>query len=140
MDLVVRRASDCSSDYDGACLQMRMSYIPAASFLLFLLQWTNCSLAGVLGLLRILGAAEEADGGRSACDTRWSCGPGTARRSCSSATSATEAATPSASAPSSPPSLSDPGFCPTAPRPQAHHQCVLYKLDLAMFSFISSFC
>ena len=48
------RASDCSRDYDGACLQMRVSYSPAASFLLFLVQWTDCSLAGALGLLRIL--------------------------------------------------------------------------------------
>lgn len=47
-------ASDCSRDYDGACLQMRMSYSPAAQFLLFLVQWTDCSLAGALGLLRIL--------------------------------------------------------------------------------------
>ncbi|XP_051219945.1 E3 ubiquitin-protein ligase AIRP2 [Lolium perenne] len=47
-------ASDCSRDYDGACLQMRMSYSPAAQFLLFLVQWTDCSLAGALGLLRVL--------------------------------------------------------------------------------------
>jgi hypothetical protein len=31
-----------------------MSYSPAAQFLLFLVQWTDCSLAGALGLLRIL--------------------------------------------------------------------------------------
>ncbi|BAS91660.1 Os04g0679800, partial [Oryza sativa Japonica Group] len=48
------RASDFSRDYDGACLQMRMSYSPAAQFFLFLVQWTDCSLAGALGLLRIL--------------------------------------------------------------------------------------
>jgi len=47
-------ASDCSRDYDGACLQMRMSYSPAAHFFLFLVQWTDCSLAGALGLLRVL--------------------------------------------------------------------------------------
>uniref|UniRef100_A0A0E0KWV9 RING-type domain-containing protein n=1 Tax=Oryza punctata TaxID=4537 RepID=A0A0E0KWV9_ORYPU len=47
-------ASDFSRDYDGACLQMRMSYSPAAQFFLFLVQWTDCSLAGALGLLRIL--------------------------------------------------------------------------------------
>ncbi|XP_020163396.1 E3 ubiquitin-protein ligase AIRP2 [Aegilops tauschii subsp. strangulata] len=47
-------ASECSRDYDGACLQMRMSYSPAARLFLFLLQWTDCSLAGALGLLRIL--------------------------------------------------------------------------------------
>ncbi|KAL8460341.1 hypothetical protein ACS0TY_032037 [Phlomoides rotata] len=41
-------------EYDGACLQMRMSYSPAAHFFLFLVQWTDCHLAGALGLLRIL--------------------------------------------------------------------------------------
>jgi len=48
------RAADFSRDYDGACLQMRMSYSPAAHLFLFLVQWTDCSLAGALGLLRIL--------------------------------------------------------------------------------------
>lgn len=33
---------------------MRLSYVPAAHFLLFLVQWTDCSLAGALGLLHIL--------------------------------------------------------------------------------------
>ncbi|GAV75479.1 zf-C3HC4_2 domain-containing protein [Cephalotus follicularis] len=47
-------ASDYPREYDGACLQMRLSYSPAASFLLFLVQWTDCHLAGTLGLLRIL--------------------------------------------------------------------------------------
>ncbi|XP_034891587.1 E3 ubiquitin-protein ligase AIRP2 isoform X2 [Populus alba] len=47
-------ASDFSRDYDGACLQMRMSYAPAANLFLFLFQWTDCHLAGALGLLRIL--------------------------------------------------------------------------------------
>lgn len=47
-------ASDFPREYDGACLQMRMSYSPAAHFLLFLVQWTDCHLAGALGLLRIL--------------------------------------------------------------------------------------
>ncbi|KAG6778729.1 hypothetical protein POTOM_015073 [Populus tomentosa] len=47
-------ASDISRDYDGACLQMRMSYSPAAHLFLFLVQWTDCHLAGALGLLRIL--------------------------------------------------------------------------------------
>uniref|UniRef100_A0A7N0RDS7 RING-type domain-containing protein n=1 Tax=Kalanchoe fedtschenkoi TaxID=63787 RepID=A0A7N0RDS7_KALFE len=47
-------ASDFSKDYDGACLQMRLSYSPVAHFLLFLVQWTDCNLAGALGLLRIL--------------------------------------------------------------------------------------
>ncbi|XP_068640318.1 E3 ubiquitin-protein ligase AIRP2-like isoform X2 [Aristolochia californica] len=43
-----------SREYDGACLQMRMSYSPAAHFFLFLVQWSDCQLAGALGLLRIL--------------------------------------------------------------------------------------
>ncbi|KAI3957302.1 hypothetical protein MKX01_011073 [Papaver californicum] len=47
-------ASDFPRDYDGACLQMRMSCSPAAHLFLFLVQWTDCHLAGALGLLRIL--------------------------------------------------------------------------------------
>ncbi|XP_062168062.1 E3 ubiquitin-protein ligase AIRP2 isoform X2 [Alnus glutinosa] len=47
-------ASDYPREYDGACLQMRLSYCPAAQFFLFLVQWTDCNLAGALGLLRIL--------------------------------------------------------------------------------------
>ncbi|KAL9254458.1 E3 ubiquitin-protein ligase AIRP2-like protein [Drosera capensis] len=47
-------ASEFSREYDGACLQLRMSYSPAAHFFLFLVQWTDCHLAGILGLLRIL--------------------------------------------------------------------------------------
>ncbi|XP_047311460.1 E3 ubiquitin-protein ligase AIRP2-like [Impatiens glandulifera] len=47
-------ASDISREYDGACLQMRMSYSPAAHLFLFLVKWTDCHLAGALGLLRIL--------------------------------------------------------------------------------------
>ncbi|KAF1875279.1 hypothetical protein Lal_00007895 [Lupinus albus] len=47
-------ASDYPREYDGACLQMRMSYSPAAHLFLFLVQWTDCHLAGALGLLRIL--------------------------------------------------------------------------------------
>ncbi|KAH7514618.1 hypothetical protein FEM48_Zijuj11G0108500 [Ziziphus jujuba var. spinosa] len=47
-------ASDYPREYDGACLQMRLSYGPAAQFFLFLVQWTDCHLAGALGLLRIL--------------------------------------------------------------------------------------
>eukprot|EP00249_Psilotum_nudum_P011561 c23242_g1_i1 orf=386-1120(-) len=41
-------------DYGGARLQMRLSYSPAAPFLLFLVRWADCSLAGAFGLLRIL--------------------------------------------------------------------------------------
>lgn len=51
---MVFRASDFPREYDGACLQMRMSYSPAAHLFLFLVQWTDCHLAGALGLLRIL--------------------------------------------------------------------------------------
>ncbi|KAJ4825644.1 E3 ubiquitin-protein ligase airp2 [Turnera subulata] len=47
-------ASDYPTEYDGGCLQMRLSYSPAAQFFLFLVQWTDCHLAGALGLLRIL--------------------------------------------------------------------------------------
>lgn len=47
-------ASDCPGDHDGACIQMRVSYSPAAHFFLFLVQWADCNLAGALGLLRIL--------------------------------------------------------------------------------------
>ncbi|KAL5162830.1 E3 ubiquitin-protein ligase AIRP2 [Glycine soja] len=50
----MRKASDFPREYDGACLQMRMSYSPAAHLFLFLVQWTDCHLAGALGLLRIL--------------------------------------------------------------------------------------
>ncbi|KAF8409286.1 hypothetical protein HHK36_005360 [Tetracentron sinense] len=55
-------ASDFSREYDGACLQMRMSYGPAAHLFLFLVQWTDCNLAGALGLLRILIYKVYADG------------------------------------------------------------------------------
>ncbi|XP_047311001.1 E3 ubiquitin-protein ligase AIRP2 [Impatiens glandulifera] len=47
-------ASDYPREYDGACLQMRLSYSPCAHFFLFLVQWTDCHLAGALGLIRIL--------------------------------------------------------------------------------------
>uniref|UniRef100_A0A0D9X2I5 RING-type domain-containing protein n=1 Tax=Leersia perrieri TaxID=77586 RepID=A0A0D9X2I5_9ORYZ len=55
-------AAEFRSEYDGACLQMRMSYCPAAHFFLFLVQWTDCNLAGALGLLRILIYKVYADG------------------------------------------------------------------------------
>lgn len=48
------RASDFKREYDGACVQMRMSYSAAAQFLLFFVQWSDCHFAGALGLLRIL--------------------------------------------------------------------------------------
>ncbi|GAA0175277.1 hypothetical protein Leryth_011105 [Lithospermum erythrorhizon] len=47
-------ASDNPREYDGACLQMRLSYSPCAQLFLFLVQWTDCHLVGALGLLRIL--------------------------------------------------------------------------------------
>ncbi|KAH6769250.1 RING/U-box superfamily protein [Perilla frutescens var. frutescens] len=47
-------ASDYPREYDGACLQMRLSYSPCAHIFLFLVQWTDCHLAGALGLIRIL--------------------------------------------------------------------------------------
>uniref|UniRef100_A0A7N0V2M8 RING-type domain-containing protein n=2 Tax=Kalanchoe fedtschenkoi TaxID=63787 RepID=A0A7N0V2M8_KALFE len=55
-------ASDSLGDYDGACIQMRVSYSPAAHFFLFLVQWADCHLAGALGLLRILIYKVYADG------------------------------------------------------------------------------
>ncbi|KAL5994501.1 hypothetical protein ACLOJK_024554 [Asimina triloba] len=50
-----RRASDFPREYDGACLQMRMSYSSAAHLFLFLVQWTDCRLAGFLGLVHVDG-------------------------------------------------------------------------------------
>ncbi|XP_059626497.1 E3 ubiquitin-protein ligase AIRP2-like [Cornus florida] len=47
---------------DGACLQMRLSYSPAAHLFLFFVQWADCQLAGALGLLRILIYMTYADG------------------------------------------------------------------------------
>ncbi|XP_027090004.1 E3 ubiquitin-protein ligase AIRP2-like [Coffea arabica] len=49
-------------EIDGACLQMRLSYAPAAHIFLFLVQWFDCQLAGALGLLRILVSMAYADG------------------------------------------------------------------------------
>ncbi|KAI5002875.1 hypothetical protein ZWY2020_027525 [Hordeum vulgare] len=47
-------ATEFSREYDGACLQMRLSFNPAVHIFLFLVPWTDCSLAGALGLMRIL--------------------------------------------------------------------------------------
>ncbi|XP_057956683.1 E3 ubiquitin-protein ligase AIRP2 isoform X2 [Malania oleifera] len=55
-------ASGCPRENDGACLQMRLSYSPAARLFLFLVQWTDCHLAGALGFLRILIHLTYADG------------------------------------------------------------------------------
>ncbi|RAL43313.1 hypothetical protein DM860_012454 [Cuscuta australis] len=41
-------------EVDGACIQMRLSYSPAAQFCLFLIQWFDCKVAGALGLLQVL--------------------------------------------------------------------------------------
>ncbi|KAF3974738.1 hypothetical protein ACB098_08G025900 [Castanea mollissima] len=55
-------ALDFPRENDGARMQMRLSYSPAAHLFLFLVQWTDCHLAGVLGLLRILIYMTYADG------------------------------------------------------------------------------
>ncbi|KAH0931980.1 hypothetical protein HID58_009097 [Brassica napus] len=55
-------ALDYPRDKDGARVQMRLSYSPAAQFFLFLVQWTDCHLAGSLGLLRVLIYMTYADG------------------------------------------------------------------------------
>lgn len=46
-----RRASEFLRDYDGSVIQMRMAYSAVAHFLV---QWTDCRLAGALGLLKIM--------------------------------------------------------------------------------------
>ncbi|KAH9701674.1 hypothetical protein WN944_028228 [Citrus x changshan-huyou] len=62
----IQHANTLALDYpretDGARLQMRLSYSPAAQFFLFLVQWTDCHLAGALGLLRVLIYMTYADG------------------------------------------------------------------------------
>ena len=40
-------------DFDGAYLQVRLAVSPLAPLLLFLVRWTDCSLAGALGLLSV---------------------------------------------------------------------------------------
>ncbi|GER55808.1 RING/U-box superfamily protein [Striga asiatica] len=54
----IQHANTLASGYprecDGAWLQMRLSYSPCAHILLFLFQWTECRLAGALGLICIL--------------------------------------------------------------------------------------
>ncbi|XP_017645046.1 E3 ubiquitin-protein ligase AIRP2-like [Gossypium arboreum] len=53
----IQHANTLALDYprerDGARLQMRLSYSPAAQFFLFLVQWTDIQLAGALGLLNV---------------------------------------------------------------------------------------
>lgn len=60
----IQHANTLASNFrrDGAYFQMRVSYGPAAHLLLFLVQWTDCSLAGAFGLLRILIYKVYADG------------------------------------------------------------------------------
>lgn len=62
----IQHANTLALDYprekDGARLQIRLSYSPAAQFFLFLVQWTDCHLAGAFGLLRILIYMTYADG------------------------------------------------------------------------------
>ncbi|GLJ47313.1 hypothetical protein SUGI_0999030 [Cryptomeria japonica] len=52
--LQIVRAFEFPREYDGACLQMRLSYSPTTHLFLFLVQWIDYSLAGALGRLRIL--------------------------------------------------------------------------------------
>ncbi|KAH7542259.1 hypothetical protein FEM48_Zijuj02G0054400 [Ziziphus jujuba var. spinosa] len=53
----IQHANTLALDYprekDGARLQMRLCFSSVAQFFLFLVQWTDCHLAGALGLLRI---------------------------------------------------------------------------------------
>ncbi|ONM06196.1 RING/U-box superfamily protein [Zea mays] len=44
-------ASEFLRDYDGSVIQMRVAYSAVAHFLL---QWTDCKLAGALGLLKVM--------------------------------------------------------------------------------------
>eukprot|EP00271_Cylindrocystis_brebissonii_P017224 TRINITY_DN4393_c0_g1_i1.p1 TRINITY_DN4393_c0_g1~~TRINITY_DN4393_c0_g1_i1.p1 ORF type:complete len:250 (+),score=41.41 TRINITY_DN4393_c0_g1_i1:166-915(+) len=54
----IQHANDVASWYpkesDGVHFQMRLAYSPVAPFLLCFFRWTDCSLAGALGLLHIL--------------------------------------------------------------------------------------
>ncbi|XP_072957480.1 E3 ubiquitin-protein ligase AIRP2-like [Typha angustifolia] len=47
-------ASEFPREYDGSCLQMRISFSSSAHLFLYLVRWADCSLAGALGLVRIL--------------------------------------------------------------------------------------
>ncbi|KAL5226121.1 hypothetical protein ABZP36_012760 [Zizania latifolia] len=55
-------ASQFLRDYDGAVIQMRMAYSAVAHFLV---QWTDCKLAGALGLLKIMIFKVYGDGTRA---------------------------------------------------------------------------
>lgn len=57
-------ASGCPRE-NGACFQLRLSYSPAARLFLCLVQWTDCHLAGALGLIQILIHTTYGDGGKT---------------------------------------------------------------------------
>eukprot|EP00245_Coleochaete_scutata_P006056 TRINITY_DN20174_c0_g1_i1.p1 TRINITY_DN20174_c0_g1~~TRINITY_DN20174_c0_g1_i1.p1 ORF type:complete len:264 (-),score=35.79 TRINITY_DN20174_c0_g1_i1:903-1694(-) len=46
-------AAEFPRDYDGACVQMRLSFSPVAHCFLWLVTWADVGLAGALGLMRI---------------------------------------------------------------------------------------
>ena len=48
------RALCFPSGKEDACFQMRLNYGAPAHFLMFFISWTDCRLAGTLGLLHIL--------------------------------------------------------------------------------------
>ena len=48
------RALCSPSGKEDVCFQMRLNYGPTAHFLMFFISWTDCRLAGTLGLLHIL--------------------------------------------------------------------------------------
>ncbi|KAI4385961.1 hypothetical protein MLD38_003944 [Melastoma candidum] len=61
----IQHANTLALDFpreNGAHIQMRLSYSPVAHLFLFLVQWTDCHLAGALGLLRVLVYMTYADG------------------------------------------------------------------------------
>ncbi|XP_031476911.1 E3 ubiquitin-protein ligase AIRP2-like isoform X1 [Nymphaea colorata] len=47
-------AASIPGGFDGACLQMRLSYSPIAPIVLFLIEWMDFSFSSCLGLLHIL--------------------------------------------------------------------------------------
>ncbi|PWA42098.1 zinc finger, RING/FYVE/PHD-type [Artemisia annua] len=60
-------AISSARDNDGACLQMRLSFSPAVDLFSFLFPWTDCRIAGALGLLRIFIYMTFADGKTTMC-------------------------------------------------------------------------
>ncbi|KAL7583289.1 E3 ubiquitin-protein ligase AIRP2 [Lactuca sativa] len=54
-------------DHDGATLQMRLSCSPAIDLFSFFFPWTDCKIAGALGLLRIFIYMTFADGKTTMC-------------------------------------------------------------------------